>query len=391
MADPDNGFGLYAASQGGWVVGGGTSAAAPLVAGHLAAALSSAGRTTGVGDIHDELYASPAAFRDVTSGTNLLYAAAPGYDLATGLGSPRWSAFANVLFGDPVVAAPAAVRTTTVPLTVTPVAGMTVTAWTAGEGTTVPCEPAGSPTAPTAFTLPDGPDRNTHVAVAALDANGACHVGTAPVLLDTHAPAPFGAVRSYTGADARTTFTWGASETVPTSGLAAYDVCVYAYGYGCTWSSHTTGRTVTLSLVQGRTYLVRVRATDRAGNTATANSAAYTVPVDSRSFTKTTGWTARTASPSWYGSYLLSTRSGATASRSLAGTRYEVLYVAHPRGGVMDVYVGGHLAKRISTYASTTQYRRVVLAYAYSTRKARTVSVVARGANVAFDAVRVAY
>jgi hypothetical protein len=393
MADPGAGFGFYAGSLGGWLLGGGTSAAAPLVAGHLAATLSSAGRTTGVGDLHDEIYANPAAFRDVTVGSNLVYNAVAGYDLASGMGSPRWSALAAILFGDPLVTTAAASRTATVPVDVTPVPGMVVQSWSAGEGTTVACAPGGPTTPPASVTLGAGNDRNTHVAVAALDANNVCHVGTAPVLLDSHAPAAFATISSVTGADGRTKFSWGATDAAPSSGLAAYDVCVYAVGYGCAWSSHTTGRTVTLSLVPGRTYQVRISSTDRAGNRGTSIlTGTYVVPYDSRSFAKTPGgWTAQASRYDWFGSTLVAAKAGAAATRLLTGTKYEVFYVAQPSGGSFDVYVGGHFARHVNTYASTRQYRRVALGWAYTSRKARTVTIVARTKGVTFDAVRVAY
>jgi hypothetical protein len=69
------------------------------MAGQFVSTLTSLGCTTGVGDIHAALYANPSAFRDVTSGNNLLYSAGKGYDLATGLGSPNWAALASALPG----------------------------------------------------------------------------------------------------------------------------------------------------------------------------------------------------------------------------------------------------------------------------------------------------
>ncbi|WIE54484.1 hypothetical protein DEI88_015400 [Curtobacterium sp. MCBD17_003] len=99
VADPDTGPGVYIGAEGGWVLGGGTSAAAPIMAGQLAATLSSLGCSTGVGDVHATLYGNRGDFRDVTSGNNLLYSATTGYDMATGLGSPNWAALATALPG----------------------------------------------------------------------------------------------------------------------------------------------------------------------------------------------------------------------------------------------------------------------------------------------------
>lgn len=101
-ADPNSGYAVYCTvtsagcSSSGWIVVGGTSAAAPFWAGssalinqylqnqHLAS----------FGAANPALYAvynsqqAAAAFHDVTAGNNLYYPATAGYDMASGLGSP---------------------------------------------------------------------------------------------------------------------------------------------------------------------------------------------------------------------------------------------------------------------------------------------------------------
>ena len=100
VADPGTGFGAYVGSQGGWLRMGGTSLAAPTWAGFTAAALSRAGRTTGLGNILPTLYANPGAFNDVSAGSNGAYAAGVGFDLVTGLGSPNWALLSRALLSD---------------------------------------------------------------------------------------------------------------------------------------------------------------------------------------------------------------------------------------------------------------------------------------------------
>jgi kumamolisin len=109
VADPATGLGIL--NQGQWWLGGGTSLGAPTWAGLTAAALSGAGRTTGLGDIHPLIYAHPEAFRDITAGSNG-YNAGAGFDLATGLGVPDWSQLASVLTSSTPVADVAAPTTT---------------------------------------------------------------------------------------------------------------------------------------------------------------------------------------------------------------------------------------------------------------------------------------
>jgi subtilase family serine protease len=93
VSDPQTGLAVYVTSgqygQGGWKVVGGTSAAAPFVAGVLALA----GHTDRYDDA-SPLYAHPESFFDVTSGSNgycggdYLCTGLPGYDAPTGLGTP---------------------------------------------------------------------------------------------------------------------------------------------------------------------------------------------------------------------------------------------------------------------------------------------------------------
>jgi hypothetical protein len=92
VADPDTGVAVYNSYQAsGWQVLGGTSAAAPIIAGAYALA---GGPAPGSG-ANGYPYRSPAALFDVSSGTNgrcdwqYLCAAGPGYDGPTGLGTPN--------------------------------------------------------------------------------------------------------------------------------------------------------------------------------------------------------------------------------------------------------------------------------------------------------------
>jgi DNA-binding beta-propeller fold protein YncE len=109
-ADPSTGYIVYNTSNGlgGWTVFGGTSGGAPLWAAVLADVSSADGATSGLGDLNDALYALASAstsyFNDVTSGNNDYngtnsgqYPAQPGYDMATGLGTPITSALASGL------------------------------------------------------------------------------------------------------------------------------------------------------------------------------------------------------------------------------------------------------------------------------------------------------
>ncbi|WP_431949010.1 Kelch repeat-containing protein [Actinacidiphila sp. bgisy167] len=92
VADPDTGVAVYDSVSGGWVVAGGTSASAPIIAGVYA----DAGEPVAGSYPNTYPYASGASgLNDVTEGANgscapaYLCTAGPGYDGPTGLGTPN--------------------------------------------------------------------------------------------------------------------------------------------------------------------------------------------------------------------------------------------------------------------------------------------------------------
>jgi kumamolisin len=95
-ADPENGYQVRV--DGSDLVIGGTSAVAPLWAGLIALCNASIG--TDVGWIQPTIYAltgGGGAFGDITEGNNGAYAAGPGWDACTGLGTPRGVALLTAL------------------------------------------------------------------------------------------------------------------------------------------------------------------------------------------------------------------------------------------------------------------------------------------------------
>ncbi|RQS59297.1 peptidase S53 [Burkholderia sp. Bp8963] len=96
-ASPQTGYEV--AIAGTPTVMGGTSAVSPLWAALIARINASAGAS--VGWINPVLYRNPGALRDVTEGSNGAYAAAPGWDACTGLGSPNGAQLAAILTRKP--------------------------------------------------------------------------------------------------------------------------------------------------------------------------------------------------------------------------------------------------------------------------------------------------
>jgi kumamolisin len=88
-ADPNTGIEIYC--QGAATVVGGTSAAAPLWAGLVAAC------GVRLGSIAPTFYRTPSAFTDIVSGSNGAYSAGVGPDPCSGMGSPLGAAVATML------------------------------------------------------------------------------------------------------------------------------------------------------------------------------------------------------------------------------------------------------------------------------------------------------
>ncbi|MEO8973009.1 MAG: protease pro-enzyme activation domain-containing protein [Ktedonobacteraceae bacterium] len=103
-ADPNSGYSVYctvgaagcSSGSAGWIEVGGTSAAAPLWAAMSTdtnAYLVSQGKST-LGSVSADLYTlfntsqTYTAYHDITTGNNLFYNAGPGYDVASGIGTP---------------------------------------------------------------------------------------------------------------------------------------------------------------------------------------------------------------------------------------------------------------------------------------------------------------
>jgi kumamolisin len=96
-ADPQTGYNVRI--DGTDTVIGGTSAVAPLWAGLIARINATNGRP--VGFINPTLYARPAVLHDITEGNNGDFAASPGWDACTGLGSPDGVQIATLLAAVP--------------------------------------------------------------------------------------------------------------------------------------------------------------------------------------------------------------------------------------------------------------------------------------------------
>lgn len=110
VADPDTGYLIFVTDpetgESGWQAVGGTSASAPLWAG-IQALMQQAAAAQGIdalGFMNPRYYriaqTDPGAFHDVVRGGNLVDEATPGWDFATGVGSPSVVALTDAVIRD---------------------------------------------------------------------------------------------------------------------------------------------------------------------------------------------------------------------------------------------------------------------------------------------------
>jgi subtilase family serine protease len=189
-ADPEHGDIIF--FGGNWRIFGGTSAAAPLWA--ALTTVANQGCAAPAGFLNPQLYSASGAFNDVASGNNQLftqagasgtyYPSTAGYDLATGLGTPKAAGLLTTMSGSssgcPAVTG---LSSGSGPA----VGGQTVTISGTGFGTGVPSVAFGGAGAavvahtPTSVTVTT-PNVGTGMTVGVTVTSGSAPAGTSPVV-----------------------------------------------------------------------------------------------------------------------------------------------------------------------------------------------------------------
>jgi hypothetical protein len=374
---------------------GGTSLASPIAAGTFVATLASAGLDGGVGDIHAALYSAPASsFRDITAGSNG-FAAGPGYDRVTGLGSPLWDQLSPQLrlplAATVAQSGPAWSRVLDVPITVTPSGSVAYATWGAGAGGTVPaCPTITSGTVPTSVTVAG--DGVSWIWVAGRTAAGRCDVARVLVRVDRVRPTVTAKIGLTTGRSNSVTASWRGADALA---LDHYMVVVTHAGSKVPDLSYTTTRGSTSFVGRpGYTYTVTATAYDKAGNRSKPAAAKAAVPLDDRAFTLRT-WRQVSDPTSFGGSYSLTSSTSSSAVRTVSGRSYTALFTTCASCGRANIYVGRTLVRTVDLYSPTTRPRVPFAVSSYGTTASRTITVRptgrksprSHGVQVRFDAV----
>lgn len=145
---------------------------------------------------------------------------------------------------------------------------------------------------------------------------------------------------------------------------------------------YCTTTAATVAFAAG-THTFTAFAKDAVGNEdTTAASRTFTMPVDDRGLKASTGWKAGKGSGYFLNTFVSTTKKGATLKASGSEIKRIALVVTKGKGfGVVKVYLGQKLLKKVSLAATTTRKKQVVNIASFSSATRGTVKVVVASAN----------
>lgn len=193
---------------------------------------------------------------------------------------------------------------------------------------------------------------------------------------------------------------WRASLPIPVAwnganGAVNYDVRYRKAGYSGTFGSPallksaTTLKATTLTGAPGTTYCFAARSRAATGAVSAWTTETCTaVPLDERSMTKSSGWTAGTGSAYYKGTYLRTTTKNAKLTRTAAqAKRIAIVATTCATCGKVNVYLGATLLKTVSLYSSTTKNKKLISVASFASVRSGTISVkvITSGKKVLID------
>ena len=443
-ADPYTGAAEYDSyGEGGWVQIGGTSLAAPIIAGVYALAASASSWSYPA----QSVYQSPGSLHDVTSGSNgscahsLECNAGSGYDLPTGVGTPNGlGGFSAAIASGPANDNLAAAQILTGPSGTVAGSNVDATGETGETLNTPESVPVGSvwyawqaPSAGTTVldTCGSGFDTTLGVytgsavdaltSVAANDDDPLAICGQeSRVTFDATAGQTYYVSVDGSGSnEGAITLSWnvGDSDTTPPSVSAPTGVIVAPQSLGSTAKVHVswaatdssgvildelqmkkgsgawtavqlasptaTSADVTLSV--GANYQFRVRATDGPGNVspwATTTPAALRLLQENRKSISYSGTWKRTSQSGASGGYVKYATSGTSrATLTFTGAAASLVTTVSSGRGICEIWIDGSLAATIDTYAASTTKKRIAFATPRLNYGAHTIEIRVKGSK----------
>jgi hypothetical protein len=166
-----------------------------------------------------------------------------------------------------------------------------------------------------------------------------------------------------------------------------------SFGSFVLWKSETPSTKATFTAAAGYTYCFSARAVDEYESVSAWTTETCTaVPLDDRSLTRGSGWTARTGTGYYKSTYLQATTRGAKLTRTkVSGQRIAVVATTCPTCGSIDVYWGATRIKTISLKSATTVNRKLITVVVWTAPKTGTltIKVATSGKKVIIDGVAI--
>lgn len=207
------------------------------------------------------------------------------------------------------------------------------------------------------------------------------------IIFRTDQLSPLATVRSprlSTNVSSKKSFTvsWSATDPVPTSGLADYDVQV-KNGPGGTWTNWKTDVTATSGVFvggAGRNYYFRARATDNSDNVGVWSKAVMTItPYDQDGLViKRVGFDSvfSNASAKFYlGSIRYSTKAGDSVTYKVTGKSFILIGSKGPNRSRATVKVDGAAPRTIDAHADALSVRQKVFSVGWATSGTHIIKI----------------
>ncbi|MEI7745269.1 MAG: fibronectin type III domain-containing protein, partial [Chloroflexota bacterium] len=150
------------------------------------------------------------------------------------------------------------------------------------------------------------------------------------------------------------------------------------FGAWVSWKSATPDTHATLAGAAGSTYCFQAKARDSADHVSAAWSAASctSVPLDDRSLARSWGWTAGTGSSYFKGTFLASSVMGSELTIApVQAKRIAIVVTTCPTCGVIRVYWGSTLLRKINLYSATTVRRKVIEVASFTSVRTGTLRI----------------
>ena len=248
------------------------------------------------------------------------------------------------------------------------------------------------PTSRLTVSVPAGTSSGTYFVDVTGRIGGTARTTRVAIVVDTIAPTldrPWLGIRAgatYGRGTFRAAASWPAATDTTTS-IRGYQVQWSSNGgsWGTTVSIPSSARSTGHNFTVGRTYEVRVRARDAAGNWSAWSEAgpfdAATVQDDSTTLTRSGRWRV-SRSGSWSGGTTrYARRSGASISRSFTGRSVALVAPKGPTRGAARIYVDGSRVQTLHLRARHLHPRQIVFTRTWKATGAHTIRVVVVGSK----------